>query len=276
MTRTLVLRTIVVCVMTFALATRAYALFGLGDIVFDPSNYAQAVQQVLRMEQQYVQLVQSYQMLRNQYEHLARMARQVPVDMAGRYRALATPWEPFSARDTYGTTGAWITAINTGRAMAAGYNETIERLTTYGAALKNLPSGQVDRVKATYGSVELADGANVNALSTIGSLRGNAIAVESAIQRLEDDSLSSAPEMNTEIAVLNKINAAGVVAVRAAQDTNRLLVAVAEQQVLIAKRARDAEARAINQHIRFVTQGRAVVTAQAAGASQAMRDWRMP
>jgi hypothetical protein len=82
--------------------------------------------------------------------------------------------------------------------------------------------------------------------------------------------------MNTEVAVLNKINAANLITVRTTQDTNKLLVALAEEQIIEAKRTRDAQAQAINDHIRFVAEGKAVMTAQAAGASQAMLDWRMP
>ena len=160
--------------------------------------------------------------------------------------------------------------------MSDGYAEATESLETYGAALANIPAEQVERVKSSYGTVELADGAAMNAMKTIGRLRENAPAVDVAIRGLEDDSLSAALEMNTEVAVLNKINAAGLIAVRTGQDANKLLVALAEEQAIQAKRTRDAEARAINQHIRFREQGKAVLVAQAAGASQAMRDWRMP
>lgn len=265
-----------VLALTFAVVTRTHAFLGFGDIVFDPSNYAQAIQQLIRLEQQYEQLVQTYQVMRSQYEHLTRMARPVPVNMIARYRRLATPWEPLTAGNTYGTTARWTSGVNTGIAVADAYASSVETLATYGAALQSLPANQSDRIKTAYGTVELADGANVSALATIGHLRGSALAVESAIERLDADSLSSAPDMNTQIAVLNKINAAGLVSIHAAQDTNKLLVALAEQRVLEAKRVRDAEARAINQHIRFAEHGKAVVTAQAAGASQAMREWRMP
>jgi hypothetical protein len=124
--------------------------------------------------------------------------------------------------------------------------------------------------------VELSDGANVAAMETVGRLRANAPAVEAAIENLEADSLSSDPNMNTEIAVLNKINAAGVIALRNAQDANKLLATLAEEEIIEAKRKRDAEAQAFNNHIQFMGQGQAVMAAQAAGASQAMLNWRMP
>jgi hypothetical protein len=53
--------------------------------------------------------------------------------------------------------------------------------------------------------------------------------------------------MNTEIAVLNKINASNLIAIRGSQDTNKLLASVAEQQIIEAKRQRDAEARSHQQ-----------------------------
>lgn len=93
---------------------------------------------------------------------------------------------------------------------------------------------------------------------------------------MEEDSLSANPDFNTEIAVLNKINAAHIVSVRNTQDSNKLLVALAEAGIVDAKRKRDAEAQAINNHIRFRTEGKAALDAQSAGVSAAMLAWRMP
>src|SRR5438552_2987580 len=108
-------RTLVVCALLGAsLAGPAFAIFGLGDIVYDPSNFEEAVQQLFQLEQQYAQLVQTYQMVRGQYEQMLWMAKRVPVDMTARYRALSTPWRTSSAANTYRTTGDWITGINTG------------------------------------------------------------------------------------------------------------------------------------------------------------------
>ena len=72
------------------------------------------------------------------------------------------------------------------------------------------------------------------------------------------------------------INAANMVNVRNTQDTNKLLVTLAEEQIVDAKRKRDAEAQAINNHIRFMAEGKTVMTAQAVNASSAMLAWRMP
>ena len=263
-------------VLTLAFATRTYAFLGIGDIVFDPSVYAQAVEQVIRLERQYAQLVESYQMLRNQYEQMLWNARHVPVEMGVRYRALATPWASPRASDLYGTTGSWTRGATTGLDIAGAFAGATEPLRDYGAGMAGLSAEQQRYVKTSYGTVELTDGATQGAIETIGRLRANALAVQGTLERLEHDSLSLAPEMNTAVGVLNKINAATVFALRSAQDTNSLLVALAEQQAVAAKRTRDAEARAINQHVRFLTEARPLLEAETAGASDAMRTWRMP
>ena len=267
---------LVTLLVGFTLSTSAYAILGLGDIVFDPSVFAQVAQQLVQLQQQYVQLVQTYQMVRNQYDQMTRMAKQIPVDMASRYRAIRTPWQQSSAADTYGTSGGWITGINTGASVAAGYLKAVQALAAYGSAFDNIPEDQRSRVKTDYATVELTDGANIAAIETIGRLRANSTAVEKAIQGLEDDSLSNDPAMNSEIGVLNKINAASLIAIRNTQDTNKLLAALAEEQTIEAKRKRDAEAQTINNHVRFMAEAKAVMAAQAKGASQAMQDWRMP
>jgi hypothetical protein len=276
MKRKLAPKGVVIALLGVSLAGPALAIFGLGDIVFDPTNFEEAVRQLLQLEQQYAQLVQTYQMIRSQYQQMLWMARQVPVNMVARYRAMATPWQDSSAGNTYGTTGGWTLGVNTGQGIAAGYSDATEPLGRYGAAMSNIPADQQPRVKTDYATVELTDGANLAAMATLGQLRANAPAVEGAIQRLEDDALSSDPDMNTEIAVLNKIDAAGLINLRNTQDANKLLAALAEEQIINAKRQRDAEAQAINNHIRFVAEGQAMMAAQAANASAAMLAWRMP
>ena len=113
-------------------------------------------------------------------------------------------------------------------------------------------------------------------MQTLGQMRANAPDVEATIQNLEADSLSSNPNMNSEIAVLNKISAADVIALRNTQDTNKLLATLTEERIIEAKRQRDAEAQAFNNHIQFMSQGQAAMAAQSSGASQAMLAWKMP
>jgi hypothetical protein len=266
---------LVLALLTLSLAGPALAILGLGDIVFDPTSYGELVQQFLQMQQEYAQLVQTYQVIQSQYQQMLFMAQRVPVNMLTRYRALATPWVNSSATNAYGTSGGWIAGINTGSGVVPGYSAATQPLSAYGAALGNIPAG-LARIQTNYATVELTDGANLAGMQTLGAIRANAPAVETTIQNLESDSLSSDPNMNSEIAVLNKINAADVIGLRTTQDTNKLLTTLAEEQIIEAKRQRDAEAQAFNDHIEFMIQGQAAMASQAAGASSAMLAWRMP
>ncbi len=113
--------TLGVCLLA-VLAAPALAILGLGDIVYDPTSFAELVKQFVQMQQEYAQLVQTYQMTQNQYNQMLFMAQQVPVNMVARYRAMGTPWFNSSATNIYGTTGGWTTGINTGAGVLGGYS----------------------------------------------------------------------------------------------------------------------------------------------------------
>jgi len=89
----------------------------------------------------------------------------------------------------------------------------------------------------------------MNAMATIGGIRGSAEGVQTQIGNLEQDSFSGDSSLNTEVSVLNKINAAGVLTLHSVQDSNKLLASLLEQQTILAKQQRDATANAINTDI---------------------------
>ena len=243
--------------------------------VFDSAVFGQAILEVSHLIQEYNLLVQTYQMITNQYNQMLWMAKTLPGNLAN-FRAIQTPWFLSSATNTYGTTAGWIGAINTGSNVPGGYWSATDPLPVYGAALGNIPADQLSRLENHYATIELTDGANQDGMQTIGTLRFNALQVEGAIQNLEDVSLDSDPDYNTEIGVLNKINAADVIALRNGQDTNKLLTALAEQQFIEAKRQRDSEADAINDDILFMASEQGYLASQKADASEAMMNFRMP
>jgi hypothetical protein len=104
-------------------------------------------------------------------------------------------------------------------------------------------------VQSQYASVELSDGSNVTAMATIGAIRDNAQTIQTQINNLEQDSLSSDPDLNSEVSVLNKISAANVLTLRTLQDSNKLLVSLLEQNVIAAKQQREVTANSINTDI---------------------------
>src|SRR5207244_4357696 len=151
-------------------AGTASAQFGFGGVVYDPTNYHNALLRYFQLQQQLIQLRNSYAELVAQYNLAIRMAKNIP-NMPARYRALFSQWRNTGARDVYGNTGAWTSGVNSGQfpSVAAGYEHATTQLLPYDpTALGSMTPAERERVKSQYASVELADGANTTALATIG------------------------------------------------------------------------------------------------------------
>ena len=250
----------------------ALAIFGLGDIVFDPTSYGELVEQLAQMQQQYTQLVKTYKMVSSQYDQMVTNAKWI--SSKARWRAMLTPWTVPSATNTYGTTGGWISALNTGGNSLSGYGQAITVLKDYGPVWGSMDSSQQDHVARNYATVELSDGMTVNALDQLGAIRGNSTAVQNAIDMLESDSLSDSADLNTEVGVLNKINAAGIISLRNSQDANKLLASLLDHQMIAAKARRDAEAQSINTDIALRQMAPEVNAQHLGGASQVLTTYR--
>ena len=137
-------------------------------------------------------------------------------------------------------------------------------------------SDELARVHSQYATVELADGANTTAIEAIGSIRGNAADVQTQIGNLEQDSLSSDPSLNTEVSVLNKINAAGVLTLRTLQDSNKLLVSLLEEQTILTKQQREATTNTINVDIERRAGLAANMTQITGTLTDSLQNFRMP
>jgi hypothetical protein len=249
-------------------------IFGFGDIVYDPWNEVHLLAQLSQLSAQYEQLVQTYKMITSQYEQMKWNARYFVSPT--RWRAARTPWRMAQApSDAYGLTGGYIGAINSGANVLGRYARVGRRLDGW-ASFNELPGAQADHARAQFATVEMADSAATGTMDIVGRIRANAPAVETSIAALEVDSLSDDPALNTEVAVLNKMNAALIVALRNQQDTNKLLVGLAEHRIVDTKRARDAEAAAIENDVAYRAGGRAILEGMNAGTNEALRGWRLP
>ncbi|MGH9421852.1 MAG: hypothetical protein ACRD3J_17890, partial [Thermoanaerobaculia bacterium] len=139
-----------------------------------------------------------------------------------------------------------------------------------------LSADEAQRVRTGYGTLELIDGLTVHSLEMLGYLRRHSTDVELSLRRLEDDSFSRDPSGNTQVAVLNKINAATVSSVRMSKDTNQILIALLETQLAETKRRREADAVAVNAHIAFETHTRDLFRQTSAGTTEALMNFRLP
>ncbi len=215
-----------------------------GLVVYDPTNYANALLRYFELQQQLLQLTNSLALA-------LQMAKSLQ-NMPARYQALFSIWRNGVALDTYGNTGGWVNGVNSGQVpvVNAGYRQATTQLLPYDpGTLAAMTPDELARVESQYASVELSDGANVTAMATLGAIRNNAANIETQIGNLEQDSLSADPDLNTEVSVLNKINTANVLNLRSLQDTNKLLASLLELQTVAAKQQREGTANAINADI---------------------------
>jgi hypothetical protein len=234
-------------------AGAASAQFGSG-IVYDPTNYHNALLRYYQLQKHLIQLQQTYSKVLAHYNLAMRMARNIQ-NMPTRYRALFSQWRNGSAPNTFGNTGGWISGVNSGT-VGGGYQLATTQLFPYSPDhLSGMDTDELTRVRSQYASVQLQDGANLTAMATLGSIRGNALALETQMGHLENDSFSADPDLNSEVSVLNKINAANVLTLRSIQDSNKLLASLLEQQVVASKQQRETTTNAIDTDItRHATQ----------------------
>ncbi len=249
-----------------------------GGIVYDPTNFHNAVLRYYQLRMQLAEMQTTYSEIVNGYNLAVTMARDIP-NMANRYAASWAPWRYASALDVYGNTSPWTNAANSGAlgTVLNGYHRATIALQTYNPAyLATMPQAIQQELQSRYATVELRDGANENALETIGAIRANAVAATNAVRNVQNDSLSNNPSLNTEVSVLNKVNATGLLGLQTSQDTNKLLVAILEQQTIQAKQLRDAETQAIDSDVYQQANAAALDQQLTGGLESALANFTIP
>ena len=185
-------RKILICLLMLGLGVgTATAQLGSG-IVYDPTNYQNALLRYQQLQQHLLELQKSYAKITGQLNLALQMAQFVK-NMPARYRAIFSQWRNVTSLNTFGNTVSWINGINTGVLpnINTGYHNSTTQLSQYSPyELSGMDPLELGRVQSQYASIQLADGANMNAMATIGAIRGTADNVQTQIGNLEQDSFS--------------------------------------------------------------------------------------
>ena len=247
--------------------------------MYDPTNYQNALLRYYQLQQHLLQLQKSYAKITSQLELAMQMAtfiqkhaRSLPRSVfAMAQRDLAQhlrkhrlvdqrhQLRPTSQHQHRLPTSPQPNCSRTARTISPGW----------------MPS-ELGRVQSQYASVQLVDGANINAMATIGSIRGSAQDIQTQIGNLEQDSFSSDSDLNSEVSVLNKINAAGVLTLRTLQDSNKLLASLLEKQTILAKQQREATTNTINADIQRQASLAANMAQVTGTLTNSLQNFRMP
>jgi len=224
---------IFVVIAALTLTATANAQIGSG-IVFDPTNYKNALLRYLQLQKQLLELQKAYALAQQQTQQLPQLA--------GRFKTSFSDWRSYTAPNTYGNTSAWVNAVNTGSNPLQAYRQIVPAV----AAAAPTEQHMAAIWKEQYGELELENARNIQNLQLIGDLRSRATQNQQALQRLADDSQNTSQSMNTQIAVLNKINVGNVILAQEVQDTNQLLLTLLEQITLQSADVQRQRANALN------------------------------
>lgn len=246
--------------------------------VYDAANYQRQMMNWLQAHQQVLTAMKDLQTAAQTYQLMQMMSKNIP-NMRARYAAAWAPWRYATAPDLYGNDAQWVNGANTGivPSVLAGYQRATNTLQPYTPSqLAAMPTTERQRVESDAATVELRDGASEDALETIGVIRANAAATTTTIGNIQNDSLSNDPSLNAEVSVLNKVNATNVLALQNGQDTNKLMVALLEQNTIRSKELRDAQADAfvqdINRRVNTVPMNQQL----SGGFQNALAEFRLP
>lgn len=219
--------------------TCAYAIFGLGDIVFDPSNYAEAVAELGQDVQIVQQAIQTYNLLQSEL----RMISSRP------WQTIATPLGSIAIQDLGPEAGpaaqAIVTAANgVSDPSAAWLNGTMAMpMNIVNAALS---SGLTNTsAPANTTAIQMTDAFATDALHTIGTFRDNEPMLTTALANLQTAQESTDPADNTPVAQQNISNGILLQLLKLQLSTASLHAVISEQLAAANSWQRNTAAEAI-------------------------------
>jgi type IV secretion system protein TrbJ len=242
---------LIVSVALLATATPGFALFGLGDIVFDPTSYASLVSQLTTLETQ-------YKMLKNNITHFSfkqqwqtTLHALENVNVANMFGETAGIKIALSSNSPSTSATAWKTATVTMNSGTSSY-----------LAGQSLGSARISQLAM----IETSDGISPDCLTAVGQYRTNRTENSTANSTLLSDQFDSSDDTNAEVQQLNLLNASEAQKLSEMQAQGALHTCIAGQMTVANMERRNAAVEDLNTAV-FVQQQRATNDVSAAGES---------
>lgn len=240
-------RPLTLIVLLAILAPAVFAIFGAGDIVYDPVIW-------LLLWEQYMTLASDLE----------------------RYQAIWTPWIRWkNVSDLFGLNAPWVRSRHGSQEYDDAYKRTTEPLEPSFNPHPSSSTVDVEQLKRQYASIELRDAANRTGAQASGAIWEHSKKTEERIAAFEQTVLSSSSN-RTLIAEIMRLNAGQLFVIHGQQDANQLLVQLVDQLVLDSRSRRDAEARFVNERIYYLEQAPAVREQLSNGISETLSAFQMP
>ena len=227
---------------------RARALFGIPDIVIDPTAIAKLARQI----GQYQQMIGQYRQMLNTYTNTYNMWKQNFAALANRQT-----WKTFglslmsdNTQSLYGETATWSSAINYGTAIPQTWRNATVPLQNPSAFLSSQALGSSAHLPS-LASVEITDGTAIDSMNALAGYRELQGQNAAALNHLEQDALSQDPETNTLIGQQNITNAALLQQIRMTQANGTVNAALLQQQLVANTYQRNVAAETLNMYAVF-------------------------
>ncbi|MGI4827195.1 MAG: hypothetical protein ACRYFU_03245 [Janthinobacterium lividum] len=213
-------------------ATPSFAIFGLGDIVFDPTSYASLVSQLTTLENQYTTF-------KNNVTHFS---------LKSQWQTALTSMKNVQVTNRYGETNGMSTALgqNSTTAATMAWSNSSEVLSSNtNTYLSGESAGNSSRL-SQLAVVETSDTVSPDCLNAVGSYRAARAASASANSSLQANQLDSTSATNSEVQQLNLVNAAQAQQLNEQQSQGALHACIAQQMMVQNMQQRNAAAHDLN------------------------------
>lgn len=232
-------------------ATPSFALFGIGDIVFDPTSYASLVSQLTTIEQQ-------YNMLKNNVEHFS--AKQ-------QWQNALHTLENLNVADMFGESVGIRVSLNS-NSPSTSITAWKTATTPVGTNVQTYLQGQSlgSPQMAQLAMVEMSDAVSPDCMTAVGAYRTARSQNSSANSSLMSIQLDSTDATNSEVQQLNLLNAAEAQKLAEMQNQGALQSCLASQMAVSNMERRNAAATDLNTAA-FVQQQRSTNDVSAANES---------
>jgi hypothetical protein len=229
-------------------ATPSFALFGIGDIVFDPTSYASLVQQLTTIQTQ-------YNMLKNNITHFS--AKQ-------QWQTTLRALENVNVANMFGETAGMSIALSSNSPSASTTAWKAATVTMNGSVPSYLAGQSLGNARMSQlAMIETADSVSPDCLTAVGQYRAargeNATANSSLLSQQFDGGDST----NSEVQQLNLLNASEAQRLSEMQSQGTLHACLASQMTVANMERRNAAVEDMNTAV-FVQQQRSANDTSAA------------
>ena len=218
--------------LLLATATPSFAIFGLGDIVFDPTSYASLVSQLTTLDTQ-------YNMLKNNITHFS---------FKQQWQTTLSALKNANVANMFGETAGFSIALNTNSPSSstmAWKTASVPVNSTTTSYLQRQTVGNSAQL-SQLAMVEMSDSISPDCLTAVGQYRATRGQNTTANGSLSQQQFDATSATNSEVQQLNLLNAAQAQQLTEAQSQGAMQVCLASQMTVANMQQRNAAAQDLN------------------------------